>query len=108
MFSKKSAGLLVVGSDDPIPLKSIHYRTDIVNGIADTVLTQTYFNPTDSFLETEYLLPLSEKVCFTGFKAIYEGKEILGVVKKKEAAKKEYEELKERGERSRGRLFRYE
>lgn len=93
----QSYGLRLLGENLSVPLREISYSTSIVNGIADTVLTQVYHNPFDSFLETEYFLPISERVCFTGFKAIYEGKEVSGLVKEKEQARKEYEVHKKSG-----------
>ena len=92
-------GLRVKNTDYSVPLKSIAYNTSIVSGISETELTQTYTNPFDfKFLEVEYYFPISNNVCFTSFKSVYEGKETVGIVKEKEKAKEEYTKHKEMGD----------
>ncbi len=73
-----------------MPLKTSDYHVEIVNSIANIVLTQEYFNPTDKSLEVEYNFPINPKACVYKFVAEFGKTRIEGVVKEKEQAKKEY------------------
>ncbi len=55
-------------------------------------LSQVYVNTRNSAIETEYYFPANDLGVFHSFKAIYQNRTVKGVIKKKEEAKKEYDE----------------
>ena len=83
-----------------VPLKSSQYNVEIVNSIASITLTQTYFNPTETFLELEYNFPINPKACLDKFTATFGKTKIEGIVKDSEEAKKEYEEAVSEGKKA--------
>ena len=64
----------------------------IMNSIARVTLSQVYENTRDTAIETEYLFPVNDLGVFHSFQAVYQDRVVNGVIKKKEEAKKEYEE----------------
>lgn len=81
-----------------VPLKHIDYAIDIVNGLAKVSLTQTYFNPLDCFLELQYSFPIDPKACLYSFQAKFDDQLLVGRVKEKEEAKKEYKDALQSGQ----------
>lgn len=67
------------------------YQVLLVNNVAQVTLEQQYENPTRSTLELEYMFPIDPAACITAFKATFDESEIVGVVKEKEEAKRDYE-----------------
>jgi len=83
---------------DPAPLISLDTQVNIIDSIARVTLTQIYHNPYPRPIEIEYLFPISDIGCFDSFEAIYEEKSVKGIIKKKDVAKKEYDEGVARGD----------
>ncbi len=75
-----------------MPLKSLEHQVNIHHSIANVTLSLEYFNDSDKILNTNFFFAMSPHACFDGLKAIIGDKEIKGLVKQKEEAKKEYEE----------------
>ncbi len=78
-------------------LKSLDTDVSISNSIARVCLTQVYYNPGNQPIETEYFFPINDLGIFDSFVAIYEDREVHGVIKKKEEAKEEYEKGVQQG-----------
>ncbi|XP_074640441.1 protein mono-ADP-ribosyltransferase PARP4-like isoform X3 [Tubulanus polymorphus] len=88
---------LVSDNDTPVPLKSIHIRGKIVDLAAEVVVLQSYTNENNAPIEAKYVFPLDENAAVCGFEAFINGKHIIGEVKEKETARKEYKEAVEAG-----------
>ncbi|XP_067418928.1 protein mono-ADP-ribosyltransferase PARP4 [Emydura macquarii macquarii] len=84
-------------SGNPIPLEDIHIKGRIIDFIAQVVVFQTYTNQNDNPIEAKYVFPLDDTAAVCGFEAFINGKHIIGEVKEKEQAHKEYNEAISRG-----------
>lgn len=78
-------------------LVSLDTEVEINNSIASVTLTQVYHNPSDKVIDTEYLFPVNDLGIFDDFEAIFEGRLVKGVIKKKDEAKKEFKEGVKKG-----------
>lgn len=90
-------GLFAKSLKAPLPLTKLDIAVDIFESTAKVNFSQTYYNSSDSLLETEYFFPIPSKARFDSFQAKYEDKTIEGVIKEKETAKQEYQENVEKG-----------
>ena len=74
-------------------------HTTILATTSRTILTQEYFNSTDTNLnEVQYTFPLYDGVSVVGFKCTVASRTIVGVVREKQQARAEYKAAVERGE----------
>ncbi|XP_027733408.1 protein mono-ADP-ribosyltransferase PARP4 [Vombatus ursinus] len=73
-----------------IPLEEIHIKGRIMDFIAQIIVFQAYTNKSHLPIETKYVFPLDDKAAVCGFEAFINGKHIVGEVKEKEEAHKEY------------------
>ena len=86
------------GLRDSIPLQAVHIRAKMVDLVASVVVMQVYKNnSTSSNIEAKYVFPLDEFCTVVGFEAYINGKHIVGEVKEKVAARKEYKKAIEEG-----------
>ncbi|XP_044873903.1 protein mono-ADP-ribosyltransferase PARP4 isoform X1 [Mauremys mutica] len=85
-------------SGNPVPLEDIHIKGRIIDFIAQIVVFQTYTNQNDHSIEAKYVFPLDSTAAVCGFEAFINGKHIVGKVKEKEQAHKEYREAISRGD----------
>ncbi|KAM9169492.1 protein mono-ADP-ribosyltransferase PARP4 isoform 2-T2 [Pangshura tecta] len=85
-------------SGNPVPLEDIHIKGRIIDFIAQIVVFQTYSNQNDHSIEAKYVFPLDSTAAVCGFEAFINGKHIVGKVKEKEQAHKEYREAISRGD----------
>nr|XP_032627679.1 protein mono-ADP-ribosyltransferase PARP4 [Chelonoidis abingdonii] len=85
-------------SGNPVPLEDIHIKGRIMDFIAQIVVFQTYTNQNDNSIEAKYVFPLDSTAAVCGFEAFINGKHIVGKVKEKEQAHKEYREAISRGD----------
>ncbi|XP_065253676.1 protein mono-ADP-ribosyltransferase PARP4 [Emys orbicularis] len=85
-------------SGNPVPLEDIHIKGRIIDFIAQIVVFQTYTNQNDNSIEAKYVFPLDGTAAVCGFEAFINGKHIVGKVKEKEQAHKEYREAISRGD----------
>jgi hypothetical protein len=83
-----------------LPLKKIIYDIQIVNGVAEVALSQTYVNNGNKFLELQYRFPISPNACLHSFAATFAKVRMEGVVKEKEEARVEYAEAVKLGKRA--------
>ena len=56
------------------------------------VVLQEYCNENNSAIEAKYVFPLNEMAAVCGFEAFINGKHIVGEVKEKETAHREYKQ----------------
>eukprot|EP00727_Mastigamoeba_balamuthi_P010920 m51a1_g6450 putative C-tail anchored protein (622) ;mRNA; f:432585-438198 len=94
----KAHGGLFARDGTEIPLESVAVRARIVDVAAEVTVFQQFNNLGDAPAEAKYVFPLDEKCAVTGFEAFINSKRVVGVVKEKEQAHKEYEEAVKRGD----------
>ncbi|ELR19183.1 ubiquitin domain containing protein [Acanthamoeba castellanii str. Neff] len=87
----EQAGLMSKGGE-AVPLKSVHVRATLLDMVAKVVVMQHYHNSSQVPIEAKYVCPLDEMAAVCGFEAFINGKHIIGEVKEKEKAHKEYKE----------------
>ncbi|XP_070569266.1 protein mono-ADP-ribosyltransferase PARP4-like [Ptychodera flava] len=95
-MSKVKPGLIST-SDTPVPLKSVHVRAKLMDLVAQVIVMQAYFNESKDPIEAKYVFPLDTMAAVCGFEAFINGKHIIGQVKEKETAHKEYKEAISKG-----------
>ncbi|XP_040278398.1 protein mono-ADP-ribosyltransferase PARP4 [Bufo bufo] len=79
------------GSDgQQIPLQSIHVKAQLMDLAAQVVIFQTYKNNSDFPIEAKYVFPLDSTAAVCGFEAFINRKHIIGKVKEKQQAHREY------------------
>jgi Vault protein inter-alpha-trypsin domain len=61
------------------------------------VVFQEYYNDSESTVEAKYVFPLDEFAVVCGFEAFINGKHVVGVVKEKETAHREYKQAVSKG-----------
>lgn len=83
-----------------IPQVSLSSHTSILSASSRTVLKQTFLNPSHSekLEKVRYTFPLYDGVCVVGFRCTVAGRVIVGVVKEKQEARKDYNQAVDRGE----------
>ncbi|KAM8977640.1 protein mono-ADP-ribosyltransferase PARP4 [Pelodytes ibericus] len=75
---------------EQIPLEMIHVKAKVMDLIAQVVIFQTYKNTSPRPIEAKYVFPLDSTAAVCGFEAFINGKHIVGEVKEKQQAHKEY------------------
>lgn len=88
---------LQTNGDVQIPLKSVHIRGKLVDLAAEIVVFQEYINEGTESIEAKYVFPLNEMAAVCGFEAFINDKHIVGEVKEKEQAHREYKEAISKG-----------
>ncbi|XP_077340109.1 protein mono-ADP-ribosyltransferase PARP4 isoform X3 [Lithobates pipiens] len=73
-----------------IPLASIHVKARLKDLAAQVIIFQTYKNNSLFPIEAKYVFPLDETAAVCGFEAFINGKHIVGMVKEKQQAHREY------------------
>jgi Ca-activated chloride channel family protein len=90
-----------VKSDDPevdqLPLKSTSVKVNISGVIADVSVTQVYKNEGTRPLEAIYLFPASTRAAVYGMKMTIGERTIIAKIRKREDARREYEQAKQEG-----------
>ena len=90
-----------VKSDDPtvdqLPLKSTSASVSISGVIADVKVTQVYKNEGKKALEAIYIFPASTRAAVYGMKMVIGKRVIEAKIKKREEARKDYEDAKKQG-----------
>ena len=89
------AGLQAEGAD--VPLQSVHIRAELIDLAAKVVVMQAYKNNSTVPIEAKYVFPLDDMAAVCGFEAFINGKHIVGQVKEKEQAHREYKEAISKG-----------
>ncbi|XP_065105074.1 protein mono-ADP-ribosyltransferase PARP4-like [Paramisgurnus dabryanus] len=95
-LEEMTAGLLD-SSGKTLPLKAVHVRCKLMDLLCQVIIFQTYTNQSEVPIEAKYVFPLEETAAVCGFEAFINGKHVIGKVKEKEQARKEYRQAIERG-----------
>ncbi|KAM9319837.1 protein mono-ADP-ribosyltransferase PARP4 [Gastrophryne carolinensis] len=88
--AEKIKGGLQAMDGQQIPLESIHVKARLMDLAAQVVIFQTYKNNSLSPIEAKYVFPLDSTAAVCGFEAFINGKHIVGEVKEKQQAHREY------------------
>ncbi|XP_060785558.1 protein mono-ADP-ribosyltransferase PARP4 isoform X2 [Neoarius graeffei] len=91
-----TAGLLD-SNGQTLPLQAVHVRCKLMDLLSQVVIFQTYTNNSIVPIEAKYVFPLEETAAVCGFEAFINGKHVIGKVKEKEQARKEYRQAIEKG-----------
>ncbi|KAL5457332.1 hypothetical protein EMCRGX_G034580 [Ephydatia muelleri] len=94
-LSKVEAGLQAAGAD--VPLEAVHIRAKLVDLAARVIVLQAYKNRSTIPIEAKYVFPLDDMAAVCGFEAFINGKHVVGEVKEKEQAHREYREAISQG-----------
>ncbi|XP_009997737.1 PREDICTED: poly [ADP-ribose] polymerase 4 [Chaetura pelagica] len=83
---------------NPIPLEGVYIKGRIIDFVAQVVMFQTYTNHNSKPIEAKYVFPLDDKAAVCGFEAFINGKHVIGQVKEKKKAHREYREAISQGD----------
>ncbi|CAJ1079037.1 protein mono-ADP-ribosyltransferase PARP4 isoform X1 [Xyrichtys novacula] len=95
-LKKVTAGLLD-SSGQQLPLQAVHVKCKLMDLLSQVVIFQKYTNQSSVPIEAKYVFPLDDSAAVCGFEAFINGKHIIGQVKEKEKARKEYKEAIKKG-----------
>ncbi|KAL1268028.1 hypothetical protein QQF64_033391 [Cirrhinus molitorella] len=95
-LKEMNAGLLD-SSGQKLPLQAVNVRCRLMDLLCQVIIFQTYTNQSAVPIEAKYVFPLEETAAVCGFEAFINGKHIIGKVKEKEQARKEYKQAVEKG-----------
>ncbi|XP_025097286.1 poly [ADP-ribose] polymerase 4-like [Pomacea canaliculata] len=85
-------GLVVENQEGLVELKSVHVRAKLVDLAAQVTVLQEYVNNSMYPVEAKYVFPLGDGAAVCGFEAFINDKHIVGEVKEKETAHREYKQ----------------
>ncbi|XP_061917510.1 protein mono-ADP-ribosyltransferase PARP4 [Entelurus aequoreus] len=91
-----TAGLLD-SSGRQLPLQAIHVKCKLVDLLSQVVIFQKYTNHGSTAIEAKYVFPLDDCAAVCAFEAFIDGKHVVGQVKEKEKARREYKQAIEEG-----------
>ncbi|KAJ8350946.1 hypothetical protein SKAU_G00260760 [Synaphobranchus kaupii] len=91
-----TAGLLD-NSGQTLPLQAVHVKCKLLDLLTQVIIFQSYTNLSKVPIEAKYVFPLDESAAVCGFEAFVNGKHIVGQVKEKEQARREYRQAIEKG-----------
>uniref|UniRef100_A0A665X3S4 Poly [ADP-ribose] polymerase n=1 Tax=Echeneis naucrates TaxID=173247 RepID=A0A665X3S4_ECHNA len=91
-----TAGLLD-SSGQQLPLQAVHVKCKLMDLLSEVIIFQTYTNMSSLPIEAKYVFPLDDSAAVCGFEAFINGKHVVGKVKEKETARKEYKQAIEKG-----------
>lgn len=77
-----------------VTLQSVDVKAVVYDNSAEVTLQQTYHNHSESNLECVYEFPLDENAAVVEFKAHINAKVLVGVIREREEARREYEKAK--------------
>ncbi|KAG1961359.1 protein mono-ADP-ribosyltransferase PARP4 [Pimephales promelas] len=95
-LEEMTAGLLD-SNGQKIPLQAVNVRCKLMDLLCQVIIFQTYTNKSPVPIEAKYVFPLEETAAVCGFEAFINGKHVIGKVKEKEQARKEYKQAIEKG-----------
>ena len=101
-INEVQSGDLLLKTSDPgqyveAPKVATDYTTTVTGPVARTVVTQQFYNPSDSFVEGVYVFPLPDNSAVDTLKIISGTHVIVGEVKEKQEARRVYEQAKADG-----------
>ena len=88
-MSRPKVGLLVGGKEASLS-GSIHVYSELTDLAARVTIVQSYQSNEETVKEAKYLFPISDNSAVCGFEAYIGGKHVVGRVKRKEEARREY------------------
>ncbi|XP_037095147.1 protein mono-ADP-ribosyltransferase PARP4 [Syngnathus acus] len=91
-----TAGLLD-SSGQHLPLLAVHVKCKLRDLLSHVIIFQRYTNQSNVPIEAKYVFPLDEYAAVCGFEAFINGKHVVGQVKEKEQARKQYKQAIEKG-----------
>ncbi|CAL8265978.1 unnamed protein product [Lota lota] len=91
-----TAGLLD-SSGQQLPLQAVHLKCKLMDLLAQVIIFQKYTNQSSVPIEAKYVFPLDDSAAVCGFEAFINGKHVVGQVKEKEKARKEYKQAIQQG-----------
>uniref|UniRef100_A0A3Q3BIU5 Poly [ADP-ribose] polymerase n=1 Tax=Kryptolebias marmoratus TaxID=37003 RepID=A0A3Q3BIU5_KRYMA len=91
-----TAGLLD-SSGQQLPLQAVHVKCKLMDLLSQVIIFQKYTNLSSVPIEAKYVFPLDESAAVCGFEAFINGKHVVGQVKEKETARREYKQAVEKG-----------
>ena len=80
-----------------LPLQSASYSTFVVGTVAETLVTQRYFNPLRETIEAVYVFPLPHDAAVHDYAIRVQGRTLRGEMKRRAAARALYEQAKREG-----------
>ncbi|XP_074996075.1 protein mono-ADP-ribosyltransferase PARP4 isoform X2 [Calonectris borealis] len=83
---------------NPVPLEGVYIKARIIDFVAQVVMFQTYTNQNSKPIEAKYVFPLDDKAAVCGFEAFINGKHVIGEVKEKKQAHREYRKAISQGD----------
>ncbi|XP_026074201.1 poly [ADP-ribose] polymerase 4-like isoform X1 [Carassius auratus] len=95
-LEEMNAGLLD-SSGQKLPLQAVNVKCKLMDLLCQVIIFQTYTNQSAVPIEAKYVFPLEETAAVCGFEAFINGKHVIGKVKEKEQARKEYKQAIEKG-----------
>ncbi|XP_056321137.1 protein mono-ADP-ribosyltransferase PARP4-like [Danio aesculapii] len=95
-LEKMNAGLLD-SSGQKLPLQAVNVKCKLMDLLCQVIIFQTYTNQSAVPIEAKFVFPLEETAAVCGFEAFINGKHVIGKVKEKEQARKEYKQAIEKG-----------
>ncbi|EDV19935.1 uncharacterized protein TRIADDRAFT_32651, partial [Trichoplax adhaerens] len=97
-LNKLTEAGLKTSNSETLPLTDVHFRVKLLDLASEVVVLQRYYNNSNNSIEAKYVFPLDERAAVCGFEAFINNKHIVGQVKEKERAHKEYKEAVSRGD----------
>ncbi|XP_063353193.1 protein mono-ADP-ribosyltransferase PARP4 isoform X2 [Pelmatolapia mariae] len=91
-----TAGLLD-STGQQLPLQAVHVKCKLMDLLSQVIIFQKYTNLSSVPIEAKYVFPLDDSAAVCGFEAFINGKHVVGQVKEKETARKEYKQAIEKG-----------
>jgi hypothetical protein len=91
------AGLFTTTAE-PVPLTGVSIDVEITTFCGRVVVTQRYVNRESTPIEATYLFPLDEGAAVCGFEALIDGTLVVGEVKERDEAFRQYDDAIERGD----------
>ncbi|XP_030198676.1 protein mono-ADP-ribosyltransferase PARP4 isoform X3 [Gadus morhua] len=85
-------------SGQQLPLQAVHVKCKLMDLLARVIIFQKYTNQSSVPIEAKYVFPLEERAAVCGFEAFINGKHVVGQVKEKEQARKEYKQAIQQGD----------
>lgn len=97
-----SRGELLIPSGQPgeylaAPLENTRVEIDVTGMIARAHVTQTFSNPGDRWVEAVYAFPLPEKAAVDHLRMTVGERQIEGVIREKQAARRDYDQARREG-----------
>ncbi|KAF3843478.1 hypothetical protein F7725_002327 [Dissostichus mawsoni] len=88
---------LMDSSGQQLPLQAVHVKCKLMDLLSQVIIFQKYTNLSSVPIEAKYVFPLEDSAAVCGFEAFINGKHVVGQVKEKETARREYKQAIKKG-----------